>query len=516
MAISHCSELPDRSPNELRPHVVVELPSLEQCSMSSLISRSIVLASARFLSQGLLMLSPILLVRLLDIEEYGWYRQFTVTAVLLIAIGGFSINGSVNYFVARLPEKAPRLVTNSCLLLLLTSLLVVVSVIVAHQVILPQGVRAYWPLLACYVFLYVNVDIIQSYLLARKESFAVMVYSVGQVVLRLSAVVGAAAWFGDVAMIFISMIVVESVQKLGQYAWLQHKGLLIHKLDAPLMQEQLHYIVPVGIAVLVASLNENVGKLLVGSVLGPTALAIFTTAAYQIPVLTILKSALGDVIFPDMVQRSDRDPTAGLRLWQRANVVYFLFVCPVWMLLTYYAEPVIRLLFTEQYVAATPYFQAMLLLMIRHCFEFSTPLRSVGRTKAIFVSNTTGMLFNLLFTWALLSKLKLWAPTLGLLISQLWIMVFLAVAVRRRFKMSVAQALKWRALARILLSGVLALISVLAIEQFGSGSVTHLAALAAFAAIYLVAVRLFRVEEFNYVVAGVTNHFTGSTRRPPT
>ena len=50
--------------------------------MSSFVSRGAVLASARLLNQALALLSPLLLVRLLDIVEYGRYRQFMATAML--------------------------------------------------------------------------------------------------------------------------------------------------------------------------------------------------------------------------------------------------------------------------------------------------------------------------------------------------------------------------------------------------------------------------------------------------
>ena len=44
--------------------------------MTSIVSGGAVLASARLLNQALALLSPLLLVRLLEISEYGRYRQF--------------------------------------------------------------------------------------------------------------------------------------------------------------------------------------------------------------------------------------------------------------------------------------------------------------------------------------------------------------------------------------------------------------------------------------------------------
>ena len=118
---------------------------------------------------------------------------------------------------------------------------------------------------------------------------------------------------------------------------------------------------------LIYKLNDF-GRVVVANQLGPVPLAIYTTAAYQVPLVNIVQGSLADVIFPDMVKRSQRDSTQGLLLWKRAQVLIFAAICPAWLLLTYFAEPVVRVLFTDAFVAAVPYFQVFLLMMVRHCF----------------------------------------------------------------------------------------------------------------------------------------------------
>ena len=64
------------------------------------------LASARLLNQALALLSPLLLVRLLESSEYGRYRQFMAIAMLITSLGGFALSANLNYLIARSPERA--------------------------------------------------------------------------------------------------------------------------------------------------------------------------------------------------------------------------------------------------------------------------------------------------------------------------------------------------------------------------------------------------------------------------
>ena len=86
--------------------------------MSSFVSRGAVLASARLLNQALALLSPLLLVRMLDIAEYGRYRQFMATAMFITSLAGFALSANLNYLIARSPERQAVDITNTCLLML--------------------------------------------------------------------------------------------------------------------------------------------------------------------------------------------------------------------------------------------------------------------------------------------------------------------------------------------------------------------------------------------------------------
>ena len=55
-------------------------------AIAGLVSRTAIISITRFMNQGLVVISPILLVRLLTVEEFGRYREFLMYAGLLTTI----------------------------------------------------------------------------------------------------------------------------------------------------------------------------------------------------------------------------------------------------------------------------------------------------------------------------------------------------------------------------------------------------------------------------------------------
>jgi O-antigen/teichoic acid export membrane protein len=176
-------------------------------------------------------------------------------------------------------------------------------------------------------------------------------------------------------------------------------------------------------------------------------------------------------------------------------------ICPAWLLLTYFAEPIIRVAFTEQYVAATPYFQVFLLLMIRHTFQFSVPLRAVEDNAAFAISNAIALGMNAVLLFALMPKFGLWGPTLGFVVSQMWTSYYLGRRVLRKYQLPLAALCEWSKLGLALIAslGALGVMHTL-ITTLPRTPLNALGALGAFALVYAVAVRLILREEYDYIL----------------
>jgi O-antigen/teichoic acid export membrane protein len=472
--------------------------------MSSFVSRGVVLASARLLNQALALLSPLLLVRLLEIGEYGRYRQFMATAMFITSLAGFALSANLNYLVARSPERQSVDISNACLLMLGVSILSALVVVLARQWIVPVEIANVWPLLAVYVFLFLNLEVLVSYWLAHGRSGPVMTYTLVVTTWRITTVLAATYWLRDVEMIFVALVCAEALKNLWIYVWLRRRGLLVFRWDGDAMREQARLAVPLGAGSVLYKLNDF-GKVVVGNQMGPVPLAIYTTAAYQVPLVNIVQGALADVIFPDMVKRSRQDAVQGLLLWKRAQVLVFAVICPAWALLTYWADPVVRLLFTDAYAAAVPYFQVFLLLMLRQCFQFSTPLRSVEDNASFAHANLMALLINAAFIVALMPKYGLWGPTLGLLVGQTWSSIYMGTRVLKRYRLPLAELCQWSKLGLALLASLTGGAAMHLVHAWlPPSAMSVLASVAAFVVVYVVGARLILHEEYVYVLRAIT------------
>lgn len=462
------------------------------------------LASARLLNQALALLSPLLLVRLLEISEYGRYRQFMATAIFITALGGFALSANLNYLIARTPARAAIDITNACLLMLLVGVLSALVVMFGRQWIVPAEIAAAWPLMALYVFLFLSLDVLVSYWLAHRQTYQIIAYTLALTVFRLAAVIAAALVFREVEMIFVTVVCTEALKCVLTYFWLRARGLLVFSFDGAALREQIRLVAPLGLGSVLYKANDF-GKVVVGNQLGAVPMAIYTTAAYQVPLVNIVQGALADVIFPDMVKRSQKDPVQGLLLWKRAQVLIFAAICPAWLLLTYFAEPLIRLAFTADYVSATPYFQVFLLLMVRQCFQFSTPLRSVEDNNSFATANAVSLVLNAALTVGLMPYYGLWGPTLGLVVGQTWTSIYLGHRVLKRYQLPLSQLCQWDKLGLSLGASLLGLAALHASQVYlPHVPVNMLIGAAIFAAVYTLAARFILREEYGYVMRALS------------
>jgi O-antigen/teichoic acid export membrane protein len=425
------------------------------------------------MNQGLLLISPVLLTRMLSVEEFGQYREFLLYATVLDVIAGYNINSSLLRFVAHQPEHRHQFVQQALIMVLSTSALVIAGTAVLNWIFAGALVGNYMLPLALYVFFYVNFDFWEHTWLAQRRVGAVWAYTAGRLLARIITVVTAAALTGSVQAIIWSLVCLEAARFIASLvSWARHRQRGARRLESG-WREQLRFVGPAGTAHVLISINKQMGSLYVAKFLGPVGLAHYAIGTYMRPIITVLRSSLSDALLPEMASQRD----GSLVLWRRMTIVAAIMLIPSAVLLGRFADTIVVTLFSEEYRAAVPVFQICLFVLFREVFDFAVPLRAMNRTAPIMYSNMVSLVVNAILLAILLPTIGLIGAALAYIIARAIEGVYLGWQTARACEVRARDLIKWGDVGKVALAAAMASVTLI-----GSFWTSHMGLIGAMAA----------------------------------
>ncbi len=408
------------------------------------------------MNYGLVLISPMVLVRLLSPDDFGRYREFLVYVTLLAGISAFGINSSLLRFVPDNPQSTARFVNHSIVMTLLSSILVTGSALVLNALFQGQLIEDYAVPVALYVLLSVNLDFWEFLWLAEKRGSAVLRYTTARLLARMIVVVAAAALTKDITTIIWSLVWLEAIRlAISAFAWYR-RFRDTGPRERVSWREQWEYCLPYGAALVVVTMSKSMGPLFVAKMMGPAALAQFVIGTYLQPVIAVVRNSLSDVVLPEMASKRSATPAERLQLWRSSTVVTALLLFAAIVVLARFAEVLIVTLFSEEYRPAVIVFQIFLLVLLRETVDFGVPLRAVGRNAPILHSN---LLSFALRAWLLFVMIPMWGLVGGvtaIVISRFIEGAYLVMHLARAYEMPVRALLPWGDLAKVLIAALTA------------------------------------------------------------
>jgi len=418
--------------------------------VSGLGKRAFLLTFSKFANYGLMLISPVVLVRLLSVEDFGRYREFIVYSVVLQSFASFSINDSLLYFIPRHPANELRVIKQTIYLVCIASGATIAAFLALDMVFSGQLSGHHRTALAVYTLLFVNLDFWEALLLAQRRSMAMFAYTVGRLAVRVSTVVVAAMVTRNVEIIIWCLVVLEAIRFAAS-------GILLltgragagAEHVAGLWADQLKFCVPAGIAVTLAMFNRNMGNLAVTKMLGVAALAHYTIGTYGEPIVVALRNSLSTLLLPEMVRRGGESGENCLAIWRQATVVNCLLLFPVAVLTIRFAAPLVLKVFGEAYRPAIPVLQVYAIIMIRECFDFSPPLRAINRNQPLVHGNVASAFANFVLLLGFVPAFGLVGAMAARVVSSLIEAVYLFVATCRSHGVVAVRLLPWRTIGRV-------------------------------------------------------------------
>lgn len=460
--------------------------------MSGVGNRAAILTLSRLANYGLMLVSPVILVRLLTVAQFGRYREFLLYASVLQSIAVFSINDSLLYCIPAHPASRWRTVRQTAALIAASSLITVAVLAMADRAAGGRLVGSLLLPLCLYTVLSANVDFWDFYWLATDRAGLIFVYTSLRLATRITVVLVTAALTHDVRAIIWALIVLEGVRVLGTVLVMAaaDRSAAEPRLPDP-WREQLRYCVPSGAASVLSTVNRSLGGLAVTKALGAVALAQYTIAKYGEPVVVTLRNSVSSVVLPEMVRR-DRESTrnSSLALWKQATVTNTILLLPVVVIVMSFARPLVVTVFGRGYAPAALALQIYMLAVVRECFDFAPTLRAINCTRPLVGGNVASIVACGLLLAVLIPTGGVAGAMVAVVLSTLVEAVWLARGTMRSYGVGLLDLIPWASIGKVAAAALLAaaVLATFAWDQIlgpGGMALGSLAYLAAFALLLL-------------------------------
>jgi O-antigen/teichoic acid export membrane protein len=461
------------------------------------------LAIGNAFDSGLRLAMPIVLVRILDQEQFGGYRLFWLIANTLTMLVPLGMSRSLLYFLPRsnLEERAAFVSQTIVYLALMT--LPIAIVLAWGPSWIPGRITSLtdpgW-LLGAFSLVWMVSSLIQILPNADRNIRWQMWATISLSVVRIIVVLGAAVATRNLQSVFVAILVFAVIQALLlTYYVATRYGLHMRWPRAKGMRRQLGYAIPFGISGALARARGQVEQWIVAFLFLPGSLAIFAIGVGFNGILGLARSSIGGVLLPKMSHtHAAGDVERSLELNNRGNLAICFLIFPMVAFIWIFAAPLVEFLYTASYLDAVPVIRVYALTMILMSVELATVLlifeqgRFVAKVSASVLIGAA-ILSYLGASWFGLPGVAAGGAT-GTLITR-------TLNFRRAAKMlgiPFSRLQDWSTLGKILvvaaLSGAVSGYLVSMIEGPMSPLMTLLVAAPLFAVLFLLLVVIFRIE----------------------
>lgn len=364
------------------------------------------------LAYAVMFMVPLVNVRTLDVEEYGYYRQFWLLIETLSPLLILGFPRSLQYFMSHSETREERsaYLTQSVLLPACAAVIGILVYAVMAQT-LAQGLgataRAFFWRLSLITFCLVSTEFMEILFVSERRPVAQSVYHFTAAGTQAACVMLASFITHDVNSIIWTVACFALVRFLFGIGYVHTRyGLSLAFVSSRTIKSQLAFAVPLGLAQVALTFVAQTDKFVISRYLGREAFAVYAAGAFQIPFATIVLASIANVTFPRMVEyQRIANYGAMVTLWRNAVLKTVVLFFPTFVFLEIMARPFITILFTEKYAAAAPVFMIYLMLFLHSSADSGAIIQAHKRNGFLLKGLLIGFVVNLLLSLTLFRTL---------------------------------------------------------------------------------------------------------------
>jgi O-antigen/teichoic acid export membrane protein len=312
---------------------------------------------------------PLLLVRRLDREQYGLYKQaflLITTAMTVLPVG---VPMSAFYFLPREKTRRRETVLNIVLFHVAVGSLACGALVLFPSILTAifgdARLAPYSAWIGTAILFWITGAFLDMLPVANDEIRLAAACIIGIQASRALIFVGAVLFFGTLRSLLAAAILHGLVQTLvlGCYLESRFAGFW-HAFDWQMLREQLSYAIPLGAAGILMIVQTDLHNYFVSNHFGPALFAVYALGTLQLPLMGLIQEATNSVLITrvSILQKNNESREIVLlvaRAARKLAAVYF----PVFVFLMVAGREFIRVLFTARFTDSWPIFAINLTLL---------------------------------------------------------------------------------------------------------------------------------------------------------
>ena len=347
---------------------------------ASLERRALSLGTANAIDYALQFALPMVLTRTLDPHMFGEYRLLWLGVATLMLITPMCMPHSLYYFLPRSDRPTQRLYINQVLLYMVFAGLMAAWALSELNPILPDNVEAvhegYGIVVPAFVLLWVFAMTLDLLPTAEERVGWQAKAIVSLSAIRAVALSTAAILTGELGPVLWTLCAFAGLKAaILVYYVAKHHGLAGPVVRRDTLVAQAKQAAPFAASGILHGVRLQGDQWIAAAFFTVAQFASFSIATVLAPLVQIFRQSVNHVFLPSMSRlQATGDHVGMLALNSRANCMVALLVYPLLAFAFVFAEPMITLIYTSQYLDAVPVLRLYIVALVAFVVELVSTL----------------------------------------------------------------------------------------------------------------------------------------------
>jgi O-antigen/teichoic acid export membrane protein len=336
--------------------------------------------------------TPILLVRILSLQQYGVYKQAFLVSATATNLATFGVGLSAFYYMPRMPQRGGQIALNILIYNSIAGLIPLLVFVFYPQIInlifRTGDLQPYAWLLGLLVLLSITAVLVEQMPTALQDVRNSTLFVVGTQLAKAVLVLGAALAFGTVRSLVWASVLSAVVCILLLLPYLTRRfGPFWKHFDPHFFREQLSYALPLGAYGMIYVIRRDLDNYFVSALYNPAQYAIYAIGWLEVPLISLFLESVMAVLVVRVSALQHENRTQDIRHVMAAAINRLATVqFPIYALLLVAGRDLIVFFYTRTYEASWHIFAITITLIILNVFAYDPVVRAYKHLRTYILS----------------------------------------------------------------------------------------------------------------------------------